>query len=399
MLVMWLGVMLLLFWIVATLVFSVVALIESRRMIREASARATPSTWPALQILRPCAGLEPDLEENLLSTATARYPGARELFVLVASREDPAYVVAEAVRARAARVAPEVPVHLVVTDIATRHNRKVAQLARAEGLSRAPVVVVIDSDIRVEDATLPALITALEGDARAGAASCPTVDVRLDTLGDRASSALLSSTPHAFYCLGALAERSGGAHVLCGAFIAIRRAVLDELGGFASLERFIGEDFELSRRLHQRGYTIPTAAVPGRITDRGRTFPSVLSRFARWATVTRQQRPHLMLTYPLLLGAGPLLIAVLGAILVWHLPFAGAFIATILFTLAVRLALTLRLRRAYGLSGGPLQAIVPMLLGESLICLGFAAALGRPIVAWRGVRYRVGRGGLIEMLP
>jgi ceramide glucosyltransferase len=385
-------------WFAGVLVFSVVALIETRRMVRRIRTISAPATWPAIAVLRPCAGLEPDLEENLLSSATARYEGPRELFLLVASIEDPAHAIAERARARGVDLAPAVPIHVVVTEIATRHNRKVAQLARAEGMSAAPVVVVIDSDIRIEDDTLPALVSALHSDPRAGAASCPTVDVRRDTFGDRASAALLSSTPHAFYCLGALAERSGGAHVLCGAFIALRREVLDELGGFASLERYIGEDFELARQLHARGYAIPTARVPGRITDHGRGFGAVLQRFTRWATVTRQQRPHLMLTYPLLLGAGPLLLLAALAMLIVRPPLGAGFVGAISLLLALRLLLTMTLRRAYGLSASALRAFPAMILGEALICLGFAGALGRPIVSWRGVRYRVGPGGLIEMI-
>ena len=44
-------------------------------------------------------------------------------------------------------------------------------------------------------------------------------------------------------------------------------------------------------------------------------------------------------------------------------------------------------------------ALGAMLLGELMICLAFLAALGRPIVAWRGARFRVRRGGVIELLP
>jgi len=393
------GVALLCIWVIAVFIFSVVALKETRRLLRASKkAYASVTSFPAIAILRPCAGLEPALEENLLSTATALYDGARALFVLVASKDDPAYAVAERVRVRAEAEAPSVPVHVVVTEIATRHNRKVAQMIRAERMSDAPVVVVIDSDICLQDDTLPALIAALMADPKSGAASCPTVDVCRDTIGDRASAALLSSTPHAFYCLGALAERSGGAHVLCGAFIAVRRSALEELGGFASLERYIGEDFELARQLHARGYTIATAAVPGRITDHGRSFGAVLQRFARWATVTRQQRPALMITYPLMLGAGPLLsLSALGLVVVQP-PYWMFVTAAIAIVLLVRLALVMTLRRAYRLSASPLRAWPAMLLGELMICLGFLGALGRPIVAWRGVRYRVSRGGLIEVI-
>ena len=159
------GVALLCIWVIAVFIFSVVALTETRRLLRQSvAACARVTSFPALAILRPCAGLEPELEENLLSTVTARYDGPRELFVLVASKDDPAYAIAERVRVRAIAEAPGVPVRVVVTEIATRHNRKVAQMIRAERMSEAPVIVVIDSDIALQDDTLPALIAALMAD-------------------------------------------------------------------------------------------------------------------------------------------------------------------------------------------------------------------------------------------
>lgn len=387
-------------WSLIALIFSAVALVATRRLLRAAYGRdRAVASWPSLAILRPCAGLDPELEENLLSTLTARYDGAREVLLLVAAETDPAHAVAERVRERGKEIAPTVPVRVVVTDITTRYNRKVAQLGRAQDLSSAPVVVVIDSDLHVENDTLPALVAALLSDAKAGASSCPPVDVRTDTWGDRASSALLSSTPHAFYCLAALAERSGGAHVLCGALIALHRHVLDELGGFLTLERYLGEDFELARLLHARGYTIPTASVRGRVTDHGRSLRSVIQRFARWATVTRQQRPHLMITYPLLIACTPLLVSFAALALVAHLPYAGPAALVVASVVAARTTLAMCLRRAYGLAADPARSFAALLLGELLVLVSAAGALGRPIVGWRGQRYRIGRGGFIELLP
>ena len=385
-------------WVAANFFFSVGALRETRRLLARAALRRPPAVWPALAILRPCAGAEPGLYENLLSTVTARYDGARELFLLVAEASDPAYAIVQAVQARAAELQLPSRVEVVVTAIQTRHNRKVAQLAAGEHLSTAEVVVIVDSDIRLEDESLPELVTTLLHDPRAGAASCPSVDMRRTTLGDRASGALLSSTPHAFFCLAALNEHSKSAQGLCGAFVAIKRPILEQIGGFASLERFLGEDFELARRLHELGHTIPTARAPGRIMDEGRSLSSVLSRYGRWATVTRQQRPHLLSTYFLLLGAAPFLLAWSLVGLVLHAAYAPAVAAGVGVVLALRTALAMTLRRAFGLRAGPLRSFCAMLLGELTIFFGSAGALGRPIVTWRGARFRVGRGGTIELI-
>jgi ceramide glucosyltransferase len=386
-------------WTLAAFVFTMGALTSVRRLLRRfAAQRGTVTAWPRVAILRPCAGAEPSLEENLLSTATARYDGAREIFLLVASREDAAYPVMEAAARRAAEVAPSVPVRVVVTGIDTLHNRKVAQLAHAERLSDAEVVAVIDSDVELDDETLPALVTALVADPRAGASSCGPIDIRRDALGDRASAAVLTSTPHAFYCLAGLAETSGGAHVLCGALIALHRRVLDELGGFASLERYIGEDFELARRLHAAGYTIPIAWAPGRVTDHGRTLGAVVKRFVRWATVTRTQRAHLLATYVIFLGCGPILLVSGAAMLALGDPHMAPFAIGAGVLLVQRTILAMMLRRAYGLSAAPHRAFFAMLLGELVIDIATFGALGPPIVAWRGNRYRIGKGGLIDLI-
>ncbi len=395
----WLALGLLGAWTFAAFIFTMGALTSTRRLLgRARQQRDAIEDWPRIAVLRPCAGLEPDLEQNLLSTVTARYDGQREVFLLVASKDDPAHAVLEAVAQRAAALAPGVLVRVVVTEISTPHNRKVAQLARAEGLSDAELVAVIDSDLELDDETLPALVTALLADPRAGASSCPPFDVRRDSLGDRASAAVLTSTPHAFYCLAALAEFSGGAHVLCGALIAIHRRVLVELGGFGSLERYLGEDFELARRLHAAGYTIPMAWAPGRVTDHLRPLGAVVRRFVRWAMVTRQQRSHLMITYVLFLGCGPILLAGAAALLALRDVRVLPFVAAVGILLFFRTVLAMMLRRAYGLSVAPHRAFFAMLLGELVILVSVFGALGPPIVAWRGNRYRVGPGGLIELI-
>ncbi len=380
-------------WSFAGFMFTV----EAVRQVRRLSARARSDAeaeraWPALQILRPCEGLDIDLEDNLLSAATARYGGARELYILVPIQSDPAHAVAQRVKARAASESPSVPVHVVVTAIQTTANRKVAQLAAAPSTT-APVVIVADSDLRFDDRTLPSLVAVLEADPRAGASGAPLMEPRVSTLGDYSSSAVLSATPHAFFCLTALAERSGGAHVLCGALVAIRRGVLAEAGGFASLEQFLGEDFELARRLHEKGHTIPTSAAPAFASDHGRTWGSVIRRYARWCMVTRQQRPHLFATYTLLLACFPsllLLSSLVAGLRTPYWPFALGFFALFFFS---RLTLAATLRTRYGLSANPLSSLVAMFAGELTIIFAALLALGPPTVEWRGHRYNVGPGG------
>jgi ceramide glucosyltransferase len=208
----------------------------------------------------------------------------------------------------------------------------------------------------------------------------------------------LSSTSHAFLALAGLVDHAGGAQLLCGSIVAYRRERLEAVGGFAALENFLGEDFEVARRFHERGWTVPTVALAAPNFDAGRTLGAVLRRFARWAVVTRQQRPHLYSTYFLFLGCAPLILMLTTLVAVAAPPFWWVGIAMAAIFFASRLALAIELRRAAGLRTDPLRSFAAYFCGEMIILAGAAGALGAPVVVWRGHRYRVGTGGQMTLV-
>lgn len=386
-------------WALLALAFTVVAIASTHQLM--ARARTTTRrvlSWPHIALVRPCEGLDPSLCETLRSSVSARYDGRRTIFFCVPSAHDPAYAVAE--RVRDELVAGGADVRLVLTAIDTPANRKAAQLAVVDALlpADAPLLVVADSDVQLTDESLPSLVSALVADREAGAASAPPIDVSAATAGDRWSAALLSSTPHALLALAALSERSGGVPLLAGALLAIRRDALAAVGGFRSLEPYLGEDFELARRLHDAGLAMATSAAPARFTDSGRSLRGIVRRYARWSLVVRRQRPALFCTYVLLLGCTPLVAA--AALLLaalgregWPLA-AGATLALV----AARTWLAVTLRRFYDVPGAWWRALAAMLAGELLICAGATQAGASAEVEWRGRRFYVGERGALQPL-
>lgn len=384
-------------WALAALVFTAVALSATRQLHAQAeAARARVRRWPHIALVRPCEGLDPSLAETLRSSVRARYDGRRTIFFCVPSAADPAWVVAA--RVRDELVAAGADVRLVATAIETRANRKAAQLAVVDAAlpADAPLVVVADSDVQLDDASLPSLVAALEADRRAGAASAPPIDVAPTTAGDRWSAALLSSTPHAFLTLAGLSRRSGGVPVLAGALLAVRREALAAVGGFRALEPYLGEDFELARRLHAAGLGMATSAAPARFTDHGRTLGGVVRRYARWFLVVRRQRPPLFCTFALLLGCTPLVVALALAALAAGVPHARWAAAGAAALVGVRTQLAVTLRRCYALGGGVARALASMLAGELLILAGAAHAAASSQVEWRGRRFHVGERGALQ---
>ena len=384
-------------WALGALTFTAVALAATRQLFERArGARARVRAWPHIALVRPCEGLDPSLAETLRSSATARYDGARTIFFCVPSAADPAWAVAARVRDELCAAGADV--RLVATAIETRANRKAAQLAVVDAQlpDDAPLLVIADSDVQLDDESLPSLVGALLADRDAGAASAPPVDVSPTTLGDRWSAALLSSTPHALLALAGLSERSGGVPLLAGALLAVRRDALAAVGGFRSLEPYLGEDFELARRLHDAGLGMATSAAPARFTDHGRSLGGVVRRYARWSLVVRRQRPALFCTYVLLLGCTPLVLALSLAALAGGCAHAGWALASAAALVGVRTQLALALRRCYGLGGGVLRALGAMLAGELLVCAGATQAGASAEVEWRGRRFYVGERGALQ---
>jgi hypothetical protein len=151
-------------WALLALAFTAIALGSTRQLFERASAAARrPRVWPHIALVRPCEGLDPSLVDTLRSSATARYDGRRTIFFCVPSPSDPAFAIASSVRDEL--VAGGADVRLVVTAIETRANRKAAQLAVVDmqlpAADDVPVLVIADSDVQLDDASLPSLLSAL----------------------------------------------------------------------------------------------------------------------------------------------------------------------------------------------------------------------------------------------
>lgn len=409
----------------ATLLFGLWILWRRRRAAPSvAAAPEAALDWPSLVLLRPCEGAEPGLFDNLRSSITCAYAGPRRVLILVPSVDDPAHAIAQQVVASLAAgggpgATHEPPlVSVRVTHPPSLCNRKVFQLAQAEALLASPaspeVIVCADSDVRLANDDLPALVAPLR---RAKSATEPAgviaatfaapIEVAPQTAWDRVGAALVCASPQSFLALyglyalrapagssGSAADRSPAAHapspMMAGALCALRRAALAEIGGFAAFIDCLGEDNEIARRLCQRGYGIALSPRPAHCYDGGRAGHEVIARAARWQAVVRAQRPLLWPSYPLMLGATP---ALLLFSLLWPSSVLCGFVAVLL---GLRGLLAHALLRLQGLPSGPLRALGSVLLGEVLLWLGFLYSLRSRHITWRGHRFRIERGGRLR---
>ena len=336
-------------------------------------AAIMPATrYPAVTVLKPLHGAEPELYGNLARLCTQDYPSPVQIVCGVADPGDPAIATVRDLIA----AFPDSDVRLVVAPRQHGANRKVSNLINMLDAARHDVLVIADSDIVVERDYLKAIAASL---------GPPGVGIVTLLYGGIGAAGLWSAFAAAAIDYDFLPNvlvglKLGLAKPCFGSTLAIRRDTLAAIGGFAAVADYLADDYALGTLVRGAGLSvvIPAYTVMHRCTE-----PSLRALFVhelRWARTIRAVDPAgyagLAITYALPLA---LIGAVLGGIGV----VSGIVIVA---ALASRLALQLTVdrvlrRRRPPFWGGPLRDLLSFAV--------FVASFFGNAVEWDGRRYEV----------
>lgn len=235
--------------LIPILIGSVYALICMAAVLRVRRQQPQPpprtfAEWPAVTILKPVCGLEKGLHDNLRSACLQDYPNYQVVFS-VQEETDPAIPL---LRDLEREFGPE----RATVVIGRRHvgtNGKINNLIGGLAHARYEILVISDSDFYLRPDYLKAIVAPLE-DPEVGfvctffkATSAGSWFERMELLTMNAG----------FFPDTAFAYVTGTAKFCIGASMAFRRSTLDEIGGFESLADYLVEDYELGRRIWERG--------------------------------------------------------------------------------------------------------------------------------------------------
>ena len=165
--------MILFWWSLAASVLAVVgcgylitaAILVGR--IARGRAPACPAATPAVSILKPLHGDEPGLFDNLTSFCAQDYSGRMQIVCGVQDADDTVIAVVERLR----EVEADRDLDLVIEGKMHGLNRKVSNLVNMASRIRHDVVVVADSDMRVNPDYLSRVVAALT-EPGIGAVTC-----------------------------------------------------------------------------------------------------------------------------------------------------------------------------------------------------------------------------------
>jgi ceramide glucosyltransferase len=349
---------------------------------REACARA-----PVVSVLKPLAGDDDELQDNLASFAALDYPTYEILFG-VASTSDPAYAIAR----RFVERHPRVRARVILTDRDAAVNPKVAQLIALEARAVGEVVVISDSNVRVPPDYLWSLVRELEVPGT-GLVTSVIAGTGEATLGAALENLQLGAhvTPGIVSCQ-AMSGLLGTRPLTVGKSMAMRRRDLVRLGGFRPLGGVLAEDHVLGRTFLAAGLAIRTSLDPIENHNVRGGLARTLERHTRWAKMRRAIAPRGFLFEPLL---SPL--AVVAVTLVAHptRAVALALAAVALVQTVVGFAATRLVR------GRPLAwYYAPLEIVRTFVALAcWARAFASRRIVWRGHPFVLGADSTIHAAP
>jgi len=251
--------------------------------VRYRGVRPAPLRSAApISVLKPLAGIDDGLEENLRTFFEQEYADFEILFA-VRTPDDPAIGVVERLRARY----PNVASRLIVTGEPPYPNAKVYSLDRMLAAARHDLLVMSDSDIRVTPGMLAAIAAEFQ-DAKLGLATCPYRAVPGHSFWNTLEALGLNTE----FIGGVLVARMlDGMKFALGPTIAARRATLEGIGGFDAVRDFLAEDFVMGNLAAARGDGVILSSYVIEHRIGAQTLAANLKHRLRWNRSTRRSRP------------------------------------------------------------------------------------------------------------
>jgi ceramide glucosyltransferase len=350
--------------------------------------RTPPAPRPlsaGVTILKPLHGLEPGLAVNIASFRAQSYSGPIQIICGVQDENDEAIAVVEQERAAVASGRLD----LVVDTTMHGLNHKVSNLINMWRRAEHDIVIVSDSDIRVDHDYLSRIVTELD-QRGVGAVTC--LYHGFATAGCWSRLAALGINAH-FLPNAITGLELGLARPCFGSTIAFKRKTFVETGGFGAVADCLADDYAIGAALRAGGHDIAIPSVTVGHACAETTALEVWRHEVRWARTIRTIDP-VGYAGSIITHAFPLaLIAALAGGLAGS--FAPAFgIGLCITALLCRLALFVQVAQAFAL---PLQSrwLVPV---RDLWSLGvFVWGCFGQTTRWKGHEYRFLPGGALAI--
>ena len=280
-------------------------------------------------------------------------------------------------------------IRLIVVAERLGPNTKVSNLCRLVREARHDLLVITDSDVRVEPGYLRS-VAAMFRDPGVGGVTA--LYRGRDNLQFVAAMDCVGSS--AAFCGAALVARElEGLKFMMGSTMATTKERLAEIGGFEAMVDLHSDDYELGRRIAARGYRIELLPEPVWMAFPSQTLGAYLRHELRWAIGIRNIRPGghfgMLFTHGL-----PWAIAA-----AWVAPSAAIGAAYLGAYFVLRFAMAWAVG-VWGLRDPVLRRRFWLLPVRDLLSFFvWLASFGMNRIEWRGSSFTLEKGRMIPVAP
>jgi ceramide glucosyltransferase len=366
-------------------IYYLLALYSSWNYFRQSTtSEADPNFAPPISNLKPIRGLDPDAYENFASFCRQDYPDYEILFC-VGDADDPVLPVIE----KLISDFPQCKIRVLYGSGRIATNDKVAKLARLVDEAANEVLVISDSDVRVEPNYLRRVVAPL-ADPNVGAVTCfyvPIPETEKTFVQHLQSMGMVSD----FYAGILVARQLDGVKFALGPTIATTRQKLASFGGYQSIENRPADDLLVGRLIAEQGHEVELLPYSVLTVADYASLRDLFHKRLRWITVMRHMRPwgHFGLIFthglPWALAAAALAPSVATA-----LGFLGGY-----FAIRTAMVWTIGI---YGLKEKGLWKKMPLIpIWDAMAFVIWLISFARKSVRWRDGEYFIRNGMLVPV--
>ncbi len=333
---------------------------------------------PPVSVLKPVRGVDANAYENFASFCLQNYSDYEILFA-VADADDPVLPLI----AKLQRDFPDRAIRLIADIPQLGPNRKLNNLAALSRVAAYEILVISDSDVRVDPLYLRR-VAAKFSNPSVGAVTAFFRSRVESSLGATLEALVLptETVPNALVAR----KIEGKVRFAFGWTMATTKTHLKAIGGFEDMVQVHSDDFELGNRIAARGLAIELLPVPVEMVFPRESIGTFLRHELRWAIGLRSVRPAgywgLLFTF----GLPWTILAMLVA------PTAGCAVGYASSYLFLRL-LQVWITGAWGLDDAVTRKswwLTPV--RDALNFCVWLAGFFTNEIEWRGIKYKVKKG-------
>ncbi len=344
-------------------------------------APAAPPYLPPISNIKPIRGLDPDSYANFSSLCRQEYP-VFELLFCVGGRTDPAVPIIE----QLIRDFPHCNIRIIFGSGRDGVNDKVAKLARLSSEAAHEVLVINDSDVRVQPDYFRTIVAPLQN-PKVGAVTCLYVSTGDNTFAENLHMIGMISD---FFASILVARQLDGVKFALGTTIATTRSNLRLFGGYESLENRPADDLLVGRLIAEQGLEVELLPYAVETVSDYASIGDLFHKRLRWIVVMRHMRPagHFGLLFTLGLPWALAAIAVHPTVTVAAVYLGAYALLRSLMTITIG---------SSGLKREGLLRKLPLIpLWDAVAFAIWLVSFTRSTIRWRGGDYHIVNGQLVK---